>query len=186
MVSKVQLVPELHLGIIVLANQANRAAFTAVSNFIEDHYLGLRGPDRVQELVAPAALTTADTQAKAAVWQQVAAAQKAAPKWPDYTPYLGRYHDAWFGDVSVYQQGTQLWWKAARSPRLVGQLLPYRGNTYVVRWKDRTIPIDAFTAFALDAQGRATSIKMDAIVSAPANGFQHLNLQRVPETAAGK
>ena len=186
MVSKVQLVPELHLGIIVLANQANRAAFTAVSNFIEDHYLGLCGPDRVQELVAPAALTTADTQAKAAVWQQVAAAQKAAPKWPDYTPYLGRYHDAWFGDVSVYQQGTQLWWKAARSPRLVGQLLPYRGNTYVVRWKDRTIPIDAFTAFALDAQGRATSIKMDAIVSAPANGFQHLNLQRVPETAAGK
>ena len=187
MVSKVQLIPELHLGIIVLANQTNRAAFTAVSNFIEDHYLGLRGPDRVQELVAPAAaLTTADTQAKAAVWQQVAAAQKAAPKRPDYAPYLGRYRDAWFGDVTVYRQGTQLWWKAARSPRLVGQLIPYRSNTYVVRWKDRTIPTAAFAAFALDAQGRATSLKMDNIVSAPANGFQHLNLQRVTETAAGQ
>ena len=171
----------------MLANQTNRAAFTAVSNFIEDHYLGLRGPDRVQELVAPAAaLTTADTQAKAAVWQQVAAAQKAAPKRPDYAPYLGRYRDAWFGDVTVYRQGTQLWWKAARSPRLVGQLIPYRSNTYVVRWKDRTIPTAAFAAFALDAQGRATSLKMDNIVSAPANGFQHLNLQRVTETAAGQ
>ena len=189
MVAKVQLVPELHLGIVVLANQENRAAFTAVSNFIEDHYLGLTGLDRVQELVAPAnALTTADTQARAAVWQQVAAAQKAAPKRPDYTPYLGRYHDVWFGDITVYQQGLQLWWKAARSPRLVGQLLPYRGTTYVVRWKDRTMAItkDAFTAFALDGQGRAASIKMDDILHAPASDFKHLDLLRVPETAVGK
>ena len=187
MVAKVQLVPELHLGIIVLANQANRAAFTAVSNFIADHYLGLSGLDRVQELVAPTdALLTGLTKTKAAVWQQVAAAQQAAPKRPDYSPYLGRYHDAWFGDVTVYQQGPQLWWKAARSPRLVGQLLPYRGNTYVVRWKDRNVPIDAFAAFALDAQGRAASIKMDNILHAPALDFQDLDLRRVPETPLGK
>ncbi|MGI4884629.1 MAG: DUF3471 domain-containing protein [Janthinobacterium lividum] len=180
MVAQVQLVPELHLGSIVLANQDNRAAFTAVSNFIEDHYLGLTGLDRVQELVTPAAaLATVDAQAKATVWQQVAAAQKAAPKRPDYTPYLGRYHDAWFGDVTVYQQGTQLWWKAARSPRLLGQLLPYRGNTYVVRWKDRTIDANAFTAFTLDPQGRAASIKMDDILHAPASDFKYLDLRRV-------
>ena len=54
-------------------------------------------------MVAPAnALLTTATKAKAVVWQQVGAAQKAAPKRPDYTPYLGRYHDAWFGDVTVY------------------------------------------------------------------------------------
>ncbi|MGI4968451.1 MAG: serine hydrolase [Janthinobacterium lividum] len=180
MVAKVQLVPELHLGIIVLANQDNRAAFTAVSNFIEDHYLGLSGLDRVQELVAPAAaLAAADAQATAAVWQQVAAAQKAVPKRPDYAPYLGRYHDARFGDVLVYQQGAQLWMKAARSPRLVGQLLPYRGNVYVVRWKDRTINADAFAAFAPDAQGRAASMKMDDLLHAPASDFKYLDLQRV-------
>ena len=189
MVSKVQLIPELHLGIIVLANQTNRAAFTAVSNFIEDHYLGLRGLDRVQELVAPAAaLTAADTQAKAAVWQQVAAAQKAASRRPDHAPYLGCYRDAWFGDVTIYQQGWQLWLKAARSPRLVGQVLPYRGTTYVVRWKDRSIPADAFAAFDLDAQGRASRIKLNNLVYAPgtAYDFQDLDLQRVPEPAAVK
>ncbi|MGI4874570.1 MAG: serine hydrolase [Janthinobacterium lividum] len=191
MVSKVTLLPELHLGIIVLTNQRSRDAYTAVTNQLEDYYLGLSGRDRVQELVEQAkALTTADAKTTVAVWQQVAAAQKAAPKRPDYTPYLGRYHDAWFGDVTVYRQGVHLWLKAARSPRLVGQLLPYRGSTYVVRWKDRSFnTVDAFTAFALDAQGRATSLKMETIVSFPTGtsyDFQDLDLQRVSETLLGK
>ena len=47
-------------------------------------------------------------------------------------------------EYPLYQQGTQLWLKAKRAPRLVGQVLPYRGTTYVVRWKDRSIPADAF------------------------------------------
>ena len=44
----------------------------------------------------------------ATAMQQVAAAQKAAPKRPDYKPYLGRYHDAWFCDVTLAAQGPQL------------------------------------------------------------------------------
>ena len=189
MVSKVTLLPELHLGIVVLTNQVNRAAYTAVTNHIEDHYLGLSGLDRVQEQMASAtALLTAAAQARSAVWQEVAAAQQAAPKRPDHAPYLGRYHDAWFGDVTVYQQGAQLWLKAARSPRLVGQVLPYRGNTYVVRWKDRSIPADVFAAFDRDGQGRATRLKLNNLVYIPgtAYDFQDLDLQRVPETPPGK
>ncbi|WP_262490235.1 beta-lactamase family protein [Hymenobacter coccineus] len=61
MVSKVTLLPELHLGIVVLTNQRSRDAYTAVTNQIEDYYLGLRGRDRVQELVAPAAAPAAAT-----------------------------------------------------------------------------------------------------------------------------
>jgi len=72
----------------------------------------------------------------------------------------------------------------------VGQLLPYRGNTYVVRWKDRSLnTVDAFTAFALDAQGRAASLKMDTIVPYPTGtsyDFQDLDLQRVSETLLGR
>lgn len=189
MQAKITLLPELHLGIVVLTNHQNRAAYAAITNQIEDHYLGVTGRDRVQELRPPAsAPLPADAEAKAAVWQQVAVAQKVAPKRPDHAPYLGRYHDAWFGDVTVYQQGTQLWLKAARSPRLVGQVLPYRGTTYVVRWRDRSIPADAFVAFDLDAQGRATRLKLNTLVylSGSAYDFQDLDLQRVPEGPSGK
>jgi CubicO group peptidase (beta-lactamase class C family) len=185
MVSQVTLLPELHLGIVVLTNQASQNAFTAVTNQIEDHYLGVSGRDRVQELLSPAnALAAAEAQRTAAVWQQVAAAQQAAPEQPDQAPYRGRYHDAWFGDMSVYQQGAQLWVKAARSPRLVGQLLPYRGHTFVVRWNDRRITA-AFAQFTLDAQGRATAIKLSNIAG-PRNIFQDLDLQRAPETPPEK
>ncbi len=93
-------------------------------------------------------------------WKQVAVAQKAAPKKPDYSACPGRYHDAWPGDVNLYMQGNQLWLRAVRAPRLVGQVLPYRGNTFAVRWKARSFNADAFASFALDEMGRATGIKM--------------------------
>jgi len=182
MVTKVLLLPELHLGVIVLTNQESGAAFTAVSNTIEDHYLGVTGLDRVQEMLdyRNSASSTAD-QVTAAVWQKVAAAQKAAPKRPNYTAYLGRYHDAWLGDVNLYQQHNQLWMKAVRAPRLVGQLLPYSGTTYVVRWKARSFNADAFADFTLDQQGRAASIKMKPVspLTDFSYDFQDLDLQRV-------
>ena len=182
MVTKVLLLPELHLGIIVLTNQENGAAFTAVSNFIEDHYLGISGLDRVQEQLDRLKTRNADAdKTTAAVWQQVAAAQKATPKRPDYGTYVGRYHDAWLGDVAVYAQGAQLWLRASRAPRLVGQLLPYRGSTYVVRWKARSMNADAFAAFTLDEQGRAASIKMKPVspLTDFSYDFQDLDLRRV-------
>lgn len=181
MVTKVQLIPELHLGIIVLTNQEDELAFTAVSGHILDHYLGVTGQDRVQEMLGRRQAAASEADKIAAAWKQVALAQKTAPKRPDYSAYLGRYHDAWLGDVNLYLQGNQLWLRAVRAPRLLGQVLPYRGNTYVVRWKDRSFNADTFAAFALDEMGRATGLKMKPISPATDFGydFQDLNLKRV-------
>jgi hypothetical protein len=182
MVTKVTLLPELRLGIIVLTNQEAGAAFTAVSNSIEDHYLGMTGLDRVKFMAdLAAAQKGTDGKATEAVWKQVAAAQKAAPKRPDFGAYVGRYHDVWLGDVNVYMQGPQLWLKSVRAPRLVGQVLPYRGSTYVVRWKNRSFNADAFATFTLDQQGRAESIKMKPISALTdfSYDFQDLDLKRV-------
>ena len=187
-ITQVTLLPELHLGIIVLTNQET-SAITAITNHIEDHYLGLTGLDRVQEIV-DRMKTRADgaDQATVAAYKQVALAQKAAPKRPDYSALVGRYHDAWLGDVDLYAQGNQLWLKAARAPRLLGQVMPYRGNTYVVRWKDRSFNADAYASFALDEMGRASGLKMKPVSPAAdfSYDFQDLDLQRVPEPAAVK
>jgi CubicO group peptidase (beta-lactamase class C family) len=189
MVTKVQLVPELHLGIIVLTNQESGAAFNAVSAHIMDHYLGVTGQDRVQQMLSMRQGAAAESdKVLADAWKQVALAQKAAPKKPDYSDYTGRYHDAWLGDVLVYQQGPQLWLRAVRAPRLVGQVLPYRGNTYAVRWKSRSFNADAFATFTLDDQGKAAGIKMKPISPATdfSYDFQDLDLQRVPDAAVVK
>jgi hypothetical protein len=182
MVTKVTLLPELRLGIIVLTNQESGAAFRAVTNHIEDHYLGLTGLDRVQEMVdITKADQNDDAKATAAVWKQVAAAQKKAPKKPDYKPYVGRYHDAWLGDVNVFTQGNQLWLKSVRAPRLVGQVLPYRGGTFVVRWRERSFNADAFATFTFDENGDAIGLKMKPIslLTDFSYDFQDLDLQRV-------
>lgn len=189
MVTKVTLVPELHLGIIVLTNQESGAAFTAVSAHIMDHYLGLTGPDRVREMVDRMKAGEAETdKVTAAAWKQVALAQKAAPKKPNYSAYVGRYHDAWLGDVTIYAQSNQLWLKAVRAPRLLGQVLPYRGNTFAVRWKARSLNADAFATFALDEMGHASGFKMKPISPATdfSYDFEDLDLKRVEEGAPGK
>ena len=191
MVTKVTLVPELHLGIIVLTNQESGAAFNAVTASILDHYLGVTGQDRVQQMLGASQGAAAEAdKALAAAWQQVALARKAAPIKPDYSAYVGRYHDAWLGDVNVYQQGSQLWLRAVRAPRLLGQMLPYRGNTFAVRWKARSFNADAFATFTLDEMGRASGLKMKPISPATdfSYDFQDLDLQRVaaPATSAGQ
>ena len=92
--------------------------------------------------------------------------------------------------MTIFAQGKQLWLKAARSPRLVGQLLPYRGDTYVVRWRDRTITphSDVFAAFTREAPGQASRLKLTPISKLLdfSYDFQDLDLQRVVEPAAGK
>ncbi|GGE93507.1 serine hydrolase [Hymenobacter cavernae] len=181
MVTKMTLLPELHLGIIVLTNQEVGAAFTAVTNAIEDHYLGLSGLDRVQEMVDRRKSSESDAdKVLDAVGKQVAVAQKAAKK-PDYSPYVGRYRDPWLGEVIIYTQSKGLWLKVLRSPRLTGQLLPYRGSTYVVRWRERSFNADAYAAFTLDEQGNATGMKMKPIspLTDFSYDFQDLDFQRL-------
>ena len=189
MVTRVRLLPELHLGIIVLTNQENTAALGAISASIMDHYLGVNGQDRVQLLLGMSQGAASESdKVTAAAWKQVAEAQKAAPKRTDYSALVGRYHDAWLGDVNLYMQGKQLWLKAARAPRLAGQVLPYRGSTYVVRWKDRSFNADAFAAFALDEMGHASGFRMKPISPATdfSYDFQDLDLKRVEDAALGK
>lgn len=44
----------------------------------------------------------------------MAAAQKSVSKRPDYAPYLSHYHAAWFGNMTIYQRGAQIWLSTAR------------------------------------------------------------------------
>jgi len=188
MVSEVTLLPEQHLGIIVLTNQEEGLAFSTISAYLEDAVLGLPAAPL---LTAAQAKMMHDyyaerDKATAALWKQVTLAQKAAPKRPNYAPLAGRYHDAWLGDLTLTTQGPQLWLRVARSPRLVGEVLPYRGTTYVVRWRDRSLRADAFASFAFDPQGQATGFKLKAISEQtdPSFDFEDLDVQRVAEPAA--
>ncbi|MCK7540510.1 MAG: hypothetical protein MZV63_61265 [Marinilabiliales bacterium] len=45
-----------------------------------------------------------------------------------------------------------------KSPKLRGDMLFYTGNTFIVRWDDRSMDADAFAVFTLDRDGKPAVI----------------------------
>lgn len=171
MVTKVDLIPELKLGIIVLTNQQSGAAFSAIANQIKDSYLGLKGRDWVKVYADQAKGRQGEAdKVTAAAWKQVEARQHDGSK-IDNSQYTGTYHDVWLGDVTISEKDGKLVFAAKRSPKLTGQLLAYKANTMVVKWNIRSMDADAFVTFSLDEDGKPTGFKMKPI--SPATDFSY-------------
>ena len=52
---------------------------------------------------------------------------------------------------------------AKNAPKLRGDMTYYKGNTYIVKWYDRSLDADAFVNFSLNKNGKADGFKMEAI-----------------------
>jgi CubicO group peptidase (beta-lactamase class C family) len=181
-VTQITLIPELKLGIIVLTNQQSGAAFTAITNTIKDSYLGVKGTDRVKQMHDRVVKNEAEAKKITdTIWAGIAAQQKnTAPK-ADIKNFIGTYTDQWFGDVIISIKNGQPWFDSKRSPKLSGVLLPFKGNTFVAKWNDRSMDADAYVKFELDENGKASGFKMAAIspLTDFSFDFQDLNLKRV-------
>jgi len=77
--------------------------------------------------------------------------------------YVGVYKDNWFGDVLISYKEGKLTFISKRSPKISGEMFYYSGNTFVVKWRDRSFDADAFVNFVLDFNGKPAGIKMKAI-----------------------
>lgn len=181
-VTQVTLIPELQLGIIVLTNQQSGAAFTAITNTIKDGYLGY--PDRNWVKVYSERMAKAQADAEqitGPVYATIAARQRNARPEREDSTYTGTFRDAWFGDFIISRKGGGLWIASVKSPRLAGQLLPYKGNTYVAKWTDRSFDADAYVQFILDRNGRAAGFTMQAIspLTDFSFDFQDLDVKRI-------
>lgn len=164
MVTQITMIPELGLGIIVLTNQQEGGAFVSITNQIKDGYLGVQGIDRVElnarsrkEQLAEAKKLTDS------IWNQIAAVQKANTGKADISPYLGTYWDPWLGDVTISLKNAKPWFDSKRSPKLTGEVFPYKANTFIVKWRDRSMDADAYMSFIMDTEGRASGFTMKAI-----------------------
>lgn len=164
MVSEVTLVPELKLGIIVLTNQQAGGAFYAITQSIKDGYYGVTGKDRVKDNAA-GAKAEVDYAKKVTdkIWVDIAAEQKNNPNKIDAKKYLGTYSDVWFGEVTITEQNGKMHFQAKNSPKLSGDMVYYKGNTFIVKWYDRSLDADAFVNFSLDNNASSNGFKMEAI-----------------------
>lgn len=163
-VSKVTLIPELNLGIIVLTNQEVGAAYEAVTNSILDAYFGIQNQDRIQQYQD--SRTRAFAYAKTIedeVEKTISDSENQQRKSPDPDILTGVYKDPWFGEVHITNKNGQLRFSSVQSPELTGPLQFYKGTTYVVKWDRRSISADAFVNFNLNTSGQASGFTMEAI-----------------------
>lgn len=163
-VTQVTMLPDLKLGIIVLTNQQSGAAFNSITSSIKDGYLNIKGMDRIK--------TYNDNRLRnekraeeivAKTWADISVAQKANTAKPELKNFYGTFKDAWFGNVIISDVNGKIHFQAKNSPKLRGDMTYYKGNTFIVKWYDRSLDADAFVNFNLDNNGKADGFKMTAI-----------------------
>lgn len=182
-VTQVTLIPELKLGIIVLTNQQSGAAFTAITNTIKDGYFNIKGKDRIKENNDRRLNNEQEAdKVVSKVWSEVASAQNAKLVKPDLQNFYASYKDAWFGVVSIQNLNGKMIFRSKNSPKLIGEMSYYKGNTFIVKWNDRSLDADAFVNFSLDTNGLAKGFTVEAIspMTDFSFDFQDLDFTRIP------
>jgi len=162
MVTQITMIPELNLGIIVLTNQQEGGAFTSITNQVKDSYYGITGTDRVTEYSkGRAGQVEFANKLVDSIWKEIQSVKPSDKA--NINLFTGTYHDVWFGDVTISLKNGKAWFDSKRSPKLTGELFYYKGNTFVVKWTDRSMDADAFLNFSLNEEGKASGLKMRAI-----------------------
>ena len=181
-VTQVTLIPEMKLGIIVFTNQQSDGAFRAITNTIKDSYFGVKGVDRIKLYNDAAKKNTAYAKKITEnIWKDIEVQQKSSSAKTDDSLYTGIYSDKWFGEVIISVKYGKLWFDSKRSPKLTGELLTCKGNTFVIKWDDRSMDADAFVMFALDNTGKASGMKMKAISPVTDFSFDFQDLDFIRE-----
>ncbi len=180
MVSKVVMVPEENLAMVILTNQQSGSAFNALSQQILTEFLELPEKDWV------AHYHTLQQKNKAA--KQAHLASEAARVDKNSTPslplasYAQDYVDNWYGDIQISLENEKLVMQFSNTPALHGTLEHYQHNTFIVRWDDRTLEADAYVNFNLNPDGSINYVTMKAVSWATDFSFDFHDLKLKPKS----
>jgi len=170
MVTKMTLIPELDLAIIVFTNQQSGAAFSAITNQIKDGYYGIQSVDWVKRYASAVGGSSENAQKTLDAVFEVVERNRAQgfrmtndERRMTIPKITGQYSDPWLGIIHITEKEGHLWFLAERSPKLDGEIFWYKANTFVVKWKDRSMDADSFMQFQLDFDGNPSGFTMKAI-----------------------
>jgi hypothetical protein len=161
MVSLVAMMPELNLGLVVLTNQEEGGAFTAIEYTVFDHYLHVAPKDWVTPIAAVS--KKRKDEAEKGVADSAAKRDTASKPSLPLDSYAGRYRDPWYGDVVVDKSRDGLGIHFTHTPALTGKLEHWQQDTFVAHWNDRSLLADAYVTFSLNPDGSIERIKMKAV-----------------------
>ena len=178
-VSRVMLVPEENLGVVILTNAEEGGAFDAILYHVLDSYFHLPPTDWIA-----AYKSVKDTdEREAAETMKKAEAARAADSKPSLPleKYAGVYNDAWYGPITIRAENgnASLVITFDHTPAMIGDLQPWQHDTFKAHWRDRTIE-DAFLTFALNPDGSIENAKMAAVSPLADFSFDYQDLLLKP------
>lgn len=180
MVSRVTLLPEQTLGVVVLTNAELGGAFHAITLRALDTYLDV--PKTDWNAAYGAALAKSREKADES-WtkHEAARAKDTRPSLP-LTGYAATYRDPWYGNIVVANEHGALRLRFTHTPSLTGKLSHWQHDTFIVRWDERWLNADAFVNFTLDADGKVREAGMQAISPNADFSFDFQDLVLTPVT----
>ena len=183
-VSRVMLVPEENLAVVILTNAESAGAFDSILFRVFDRYFGLPPTDWI------AAFKSADEQeekdaAEIVKRQDSGRATNSKPSLP-LEKYAGVYVDAWYGPATIRNDGGQLVFTLDHTPAAVGDLQHWQYDTFKAHWRDRNVE-DAFLTFSLKPDGSIDHFTVAPVSPLADFSFDYQDLYFTPQKApAGK
>jgi CubicO group peptidase (beta-lactamase class C family) len=181
-VSRVMLVPEENLGVVVLTNAEEGGAFDAILYHVLDHYFQVPPTDWIS---AYKSLKDAEEKEAAEAMKKAEGARAAdsKPSLP-LEKYAGVYNDIWYGPITIrtnneHDGHSGLVITFDHTPAMIGDLQHWQHDTFKAHWRDRTIE-DAFVTFALNPDGSIDSARMAAVSPLADFSFDYQDLLLKP------
>ena len=175
MTSRVALMPEENLGLVVLTNSETPLS-VVVSNKIFDTFLGVPRRDWSADYQARVRAARERTEAEL---KKLEDARVPGTK-PSLAPaaYAGTYTGQMFGDALVAEEGGRLVVRLAPSPNFIGDLEHWHFDTFRIKWRESIVyPFPrGFVTFTLDPHGKVSEMKLD--VPNPDFDFRELEFKR--------
>jgi CubicO group peptidase (beta-lactamase class C family) len=180
-VSRVMLVPEENLGVVILTNAESAGAFDSILFHILDYNFVLPATDWI------AAFKAADEaeQKEAEEVTQKQNTGRAADSKPSLSivKYAGAYTDAWYGPATIRVEGGKLIFAMDHTPDAVADLQHWQYDTFKAHFRDRTME-DAFLTFALNPDASVNHFTMAAVSPLADFSFDYQDLYFTPRQPA--
>lgn len=153
--SKIILLPNLKLGIVILTNQQSNYARNALSRGLLAELVPHRNDYDNKDWVAfykeqldervKLALETPPLEKKNRTEKHIADNEAQ-------NNLLGIYQDKWFGQITLSREESGIVFTAAKSPRMKGKVYAHAKNQWWVKWDDRSHNADAWLFFKPNAE----------------------------------
>jgi CubicO group peptidase (beta-lactamase class C family) len=179
MISKVVMVPEENLALVILTNQQSGYAFNAIANEILHTYLDISDTDWVEHYKTIKNERAASEEAR--LTETFGNRDKNSKPSLALIDYAQTYQDDWYGDIFITYNDSQLKMQFSKTAELKGTLEHYQYNTFIVRWDDRTLEADAFVNFNLNTDGSINTVTMKAVSRATDFSFDFHDLKLTPQ-----